>query len=93
MKTIINGVEITPRMADMLQSRYEKYTCIEETFPYVFVDRISGIRDYLTDIRLEKEDGDRDVPKLKYFPEGLMLLKEHMKELIPEYSDKRQIKY
>jgi hypothetical protein len=92
MKTSVNGVEITPKMAKVLESWYEGCTSIENTYPYYFVEHISLIQDYLTDLWLDTEDDDPNVPKLKSYLNTLMFLKSQLKMFIPEPEDEPQFK-
>ncbi|MDR0699651.1 MAG: hypothetical protein LBG28_10615 [Tannerella sp.] len=92
MKTVINGVEITSKMSEVLKSWYEDCTSIEDTFPYYFVEHISLIQDYLTGLWLDRDDNDPDVPKLKNYLNTLMFLKSQLKMFIPESKDEQQFK-
>jgi hypothetical protein len=79
MTTIVNGVEITPRMAEALKEWYDPEN--DESLPEVFVAQISEAQDCLTRILIDAEQVSSDIIKI-YIGE-LIYMKDCLSKFIP----------
>lgn len=86
MKTQINGVEITPKIAEVFESWYNS-DLIEYTYPYECVVWLSELQDYITRIFIEKNSDDKDMDILKSCICTIVSIKDEFKKLIPERKE------
>jgi hypothetical protein len=87
---IVNGVEITPRMAEALHLWYD-CSLFEDMKPCQYVKWLSNIQDYLIRVWVDKDDDAPDLPELKECVSELILIKDDLKMFIPESPNKQQI--
>ena len=87
MKTTVNGVEITPAIAEVLSSWYETD---DETKPEVYAGWLSEIQDCLTCILLDTCKVDNN--QIQNCLGNVIYLKDELRCFIPESSDKQQTK-
>jgi hypothetical protein len=83
MKTVVNGVEITPQIAEVLRNWLDE-SMVENTTPFIYVKWLSRIQDYLTRIWVDKDDDEEDIPELKECMNSLIVIKDELKKIIPE---------
>jgi hypothetical protein len=83
MKTTVNGIEITPEMAEVLRRWYD-YPCIEDMEPCLYIRWLSDIQDYLTRVWVDKSDDAEDIPTLKECVNRLIEIKDDLKLFIPQ---------
>lgn len=81
MKTQINGVEITPRLAEVLRKWYETPN---DSQPESYVRWINKIQDYLMRVWVDKPDDDDEISELKECVNALMIIKDDLIDFIPE---------
>jgi hypothetical protein len=86
MKTTVNGIEITSKMAAVLQDWYDDGR-IEDMKPCVYVEWLCGVQDYLTRIWVDRNDDAEDIPELKDCIHGLIQIKDDLKKFIPEKKE------
>jgi hypothetical protein len=83
MKTIINGVEITPQMGEVLH-RWFDCELAEDIQPFVYVKLLARTQDYLTRVWVDKYDDDEDIPELKEGVSCLLDIKNDLSRFIPD---------
>jgi hypothetical protein len=85
MKTQVNGIEITPAIAEVLEKWYGDANSYDETLPFEYVKELSSIQDFLCRMIY-----DVDVhPELKRAISVIMSIKDDMGMFIPDKNDKR----
>ena len=89
MKTTVNGVEITPRIAEVLNKWYDD-PLVEDMEPFLYVKWLSNIQDYLTRVWVGKDDDEPDIPELKNCVNCLIQIKDDLKQFIPKSSNEQQ---
>jgi len=83
MKTQINGVEITPKMAEVFKEWFD-YRNAVDTYPVMYVEWMCDIQDLLTRFWINRDDvADSDVKKCM---DRIFRLKADFKKLIPEWE-------
>jgi hypothetical protein len=82
MKTIVNGVEITQEITDILSSWYYTDHVDTKTRPELYVQWLSTIQDGLTRQMLQMEDASPSV--LKRYLSNLIYLKDELSRFIPD---------
>jgi hypothetical protein len=82
-RTIVNGVEISPEITEVLRRWYD-YPCIEDMEPYLYIQWLSDIQDYRTRIWVNRNDDAEDISTLKDCVNGLIQIKDDLKRFIPQ---------
>ena len=80
MKTLINGVEITPKMAGILEKWYGTAISYDDTLPYGYVRELNEVQDFLCTMIEEIES----IPRLKKAIATISCIKNDLKCFIPE---------
>jgi hypothetical protein len=88
MKTIVDGVEITPQMAKVLHVWYD-YSFFEDMPPVWYAETLSKIQDYLTRLLVDNTDNtEEELLELKDCISCLLQLRDDMKMFIPPNKKK-----
>ena len=82
MKTIIEGVEITPAIAEILKKWFIFNPNIEDFYPEYYVTELSDMQDYFCR-KLDDTDIE-ELAKIKHMLLIIIALKDDMKLLIPK---------
>jgi hypothetical protein len=80
MKTQINGIEITPRMAEVFDKWYGNAVSYDDTLPYGYVKNLNELQDMLCGMIYEIDN----IPNLKHTISLVVNLKNDLKMFIPE---------
>jgi len=94
MKTKVEGIEITPKLIEVLEFWYSA-EIIENTQPYIYVQWLSKIQDYLTRVWVDMSNSDDDIPKLKEYTSMIIQIKDDLIDLIPDrnsFKPKKKLK-
>ena len=86
MKMQINGVEITPKMAEVIGEWYNQDT-IENTQPYIYARWLSKVQDYLTRNLIDMDDDDDNLPVVKECLNMTVTIKDDFDRLIPARNE------
>jgi hypothetical protein len=81
MKTQVNGIEITPAIAGVLDKWYDNATSYENTLFFSYIMDLGEIQDFLCRMIC---DVDVDDPELKHAISVIINIKDDMKKLIPD---------
>jgi len=81
MKTIIEGVEITPAIAEILKKWFIFNPNIEDSYPEYYVTELSDMQDYFC--RKLDEDPE-ELQTIKVMLLFIIALKDDFKQLIPK---------
>jgi hypothetical protein len=88
MKTIVNGVEITPQMANVLHEWYNG-VFFEDMPPVQYAKKLSKIQDYLTRLLVDNTDNtEEDILELKKCISCLLQIRDDMEMFIPPNKNK-----
>ncbi len=82
MKTEINGVEITPEMAEVLKSWYDYSPDFEISTPERYEKQLAKVQDCLTRILLNLEDVSKNT--LESCLSGVICIKDDLGKFIPK---------
>lgn len=82
MKTIIEGVEITPQIAAVLKNRYDLNPNMETSTPEHYAEALSNIQDFLCYLLEEENYADRARKHLV----AITYIKDDFKQLIPRLA-------
>jgi len=82
MKIQVNGVEITPNMAKILNKWYPSKH-IDDAYPYLYSKWLSKIQDYLTRNLVDMGDNDENLPVVKECLNMTIVMKDDFDILIP----------
>jgi hypothetical protein len=86
MKTRVNGIEITPGMATILDNWYGYATSYEETLPFIYVKELGEVQDILCSMIYSIDE----MPELKHAIASVINLKNDLKMLIPDKDETNQ---
>jgi len=86
MKTQVNGIEITPKMAEVFGEWYNQNS-IENAQPCIYVRWLSKIQDYLTRNLIDMDDDDDHIPVVKDCLSMTVQIKDDFERLIPEKDE------
>ena len=90
MKTTVNGVEITPAMAEVFSSWYRIDDLNPEAIPEIYARWLSEIQDYLTHILVDICEIENE--QIKNYLRWIIFIKDDLKMFIPESSNYRHNK-
>jgi hypothetical protein len=85
MKTQVNGIEITPKMATVLDNWYGHATSYDDTLPFIYVRELGEVQDILCSMIYSIDE----MPELKHAIASVINLKNDLKMLIPEKTETR----
>ena len=86
MKTTVNGVEITPQIAEVLASWYETNDLDPETKPEIYACWLSDVQDCLTRILMDTCKMDNE--QVKHCLTAVIYLKDELRRFIPASQNK-----
>jgi len=86
MKTMIDGIEITPEMVEVLKKWYNTKSP-EDIEPRIYVRWLGKIQDYLTRIWVNMDDDEENVAEFKECVNCLIVIKDDLNRFIPEKGD------
>ena len=86
MITQINGIEITPNMAEVLNEWYSD-KIVENTQPSIYFEWLSEIQDYLTRDLTDTGYNEKKFPILIECLDTIIQIKDDFKKLIPEKDE------
>ena len=90
MTTQVNGVEITPKMAEVLKKWYDcRY--VSDAYPYLFREWLLEVYIYLTRLLIDSDDDAKDIPLLKQYAGYILCIKDDIENFIPEEINKIEI--
>ncbi|HCC51123.1 MAG TPA: hypothetical protein DEQ30_02965 [Porphyromonadaceae bacterium] len=80
MKTQVNGIEITPKMAEVLDRWYGNAISYDDTLPFGYVRELGEVQDLLCRMIYDVDDH----PELKHAISIIINIKDDMRNLIPD---------
>jgi hypothetical protein len=83
MKTQVNGIEITPKMAAVLKRWYNNTVSREDTAPFYYVEELGAIQDFFC--RMIHEENKFAEIKQALFT--IMDLKDDLRAFIPDNNN------
>jgi hypothetical protein len=87
MKTIVNGVEITPKITEILSEWYYTDHVDTETRPEVYVAWLSSIQDGLTRQMLQMED--TSPATIRRYLSNIIYIKDELTRFIPDKKNEQ----
>ena len=77
MTTQVNGVEITPKIAETLRRWYDASISWSDTVPYYYVIRLGELQDFLCEMIDDK-------PEIKSMITTVLCIKKDLENFIPQ---------
>ena len=89
MKTVVNGIEITPQIAEVLASWYRTDSLDPKAKPEIYASWLSGVQDCLTRTLLDIRNVDKK--QIKHCLCSVIYVKDELRRFIPESSSEQPI--
>jgi hypothetical protein len=84
VKTIIENVEITPAIAEVLSDWYKRSGPMDDIQPKVYVNWLGKVQDYLSRIWVDMDEDQGDTETLKACLSFVIVIKDNIERFIPK---------
>lgn len=81
MKTQVNGIEITPKMAEIFEEWYANSASWDDTVPYFHVRNLCKVQDFLCSIIND------NIPDIENLIFTVVSIKKDLEKFIPEKDE------
>jgi len=82
MKLTVEGVEIMPQVEGVLHKWYDE-VLIENTQPYMYVQYLIEVQDFLTRVWVNMEDDDESIRTVKHCTNMIIQIKDDLSRFVP----------